>query len=376
MAEQYEVPRWVGMGITTGNEVNWRSAMIEHLQSSAPEYVFREASLEARLLGSFAIGLGPQVARIEAVPTAIAEQVGRFDSVARDPGRRAYGLAGFRVVPNPESNDVTISQGTVLYYYRETTGETVAYQTTEDLVIVPEDSEYGTVGIECLDRGTVGNGALAGEVLRMHEGTQYVTLVTVAETTHGGKDVEGDASLMDRVAAARLARTDAIVTPDNFVAKVYQRNEVGRVLPLQNYDPAYPGETRVGHFTLVLADDDGQALQPNEVTALQQWLESQMVASIILHIIPPTPVDVTLTVTVKVSDEVARAGVEQALRDYLSPKAWEFGRNQFDEYDVARVVWAVPGVTDIVSVVPETVDLGTTPGVYPNLVSLTVNVEA
>lgn len=81
-----------------------------------------------------------------------------------------------------QANDITIPQGT-----RATAGDDVFFATDEDITISAGDTT-GTVSATCTEKGTKGNGYVAGKLTTIADPVAFVESVTNTTTTAGGHD--------------------------------------------------------------------------------------------------------------------------------------------------------------------------------------------
>ncbi|MBQ6577483.1 MAG: baseplate J/gp47 family protein [Bacteroidales bacterium] len=97
-------------------------------------------------------------------------------------GKEAASCTLLFTLSEEQENDVTIPEGT-----RATAGDDVFFATIEDIVIAAGDTT-GTVTAACTEKGTKGNGYVAGKLTTIADPIAFVESVTNTTTTAGGHD--------------------------------------------------------------------------------------------------------------------------------------------------------------------------------------------
>jgi len=362
----FEVPEYQALRfLRFGNEVNLVDLFKEHWRASVPELVIGDTAQELAVAQAFATMEGRLVMALRMVPAEVNLQSMELLVLVPHEGRRAYGKAGFTVTVNPAEGERPIPAGTIVRYRNTTLGQTIDFQTTEDLEILGGAS-YGEVGIEALEIGEEANGVLKGTGLALESPLIYVEAVHVTEETRAGEGPESQESFETRSAALRARIATTLVTPSGFLGDVMSRPEVGRARVLDMYDPATGLQDQAGFVTVVATDSTGEPLREADRLALEKDLQAQALASLSISVVNPDYTEVTLNVEIEANrpgddPEAVRAQVEAALRSWLSPANWDWD-SSLDDYDVAIVAGRVQGVTDILSITPKTISL---PGVAP-----------
>lgn len=360
-------PQW-----NPGEEPDIVGAALEWLKAALPEAEFRVASPEVALTGAWALILGDVIRRYQEAPAATARHIMGLLGVEKTAGAPAFGKARFHFTTG--ASTVTIPAGTILRY-NDGPGDPLEFTTTQELVRLTAESVVGEVEIRATTNGTNHNGVPAGTLLNT-DGTYLLRVerIEVSEETRAGEDPETDESF-DRRARAVLARQNTtLVLPTQVREAVLSRPEVGRAVVLDRYNPDTGTETP-GHVTVATTDTTGLPLPTDTRDALQQWVTSQMLSSLVVHVVDPTYTDVDVTVSVTAAGGWdfydVENGVRAALEGFLDPLAWPWW-GTITRNDFVGAIDDVPGVARVTGV-PEDVPLaGVAP--LPRLGTVTVNV--
>lgn len=363
-----QYPEWV-----PGVEIDHVGASRAHLASVLPEASLNPSSVEMTLLEAMAVLLGPVALSFQRAPAAIVEHFMGLYSLRRFEGRRAVGKARFRVTSG--TGMVSIPSGTPLRYNVDDYAGSLDFYTTEDIVILTQESLEGEAWIEAAEFGTAYNGVPANAPLDTVNYMMQVSSVEVAVATRAGENRETDLSFEERSRAMLSRQTSAIVYADQFEAATLTREEVGRAFAVNNWDAA-TATTKTGHVTVAVTDTTGQVLNPDAKDEIQQDLQSQVLASLVVHVIDPTYTTVNLDVTVEAKPGTnhaeVQAGVDAELKRRLDPMRWDWW-NTITNIDIASWIDDVAGVARVVTVPTGVTLTGVAPLPLPGTFNITVN---
>lgn len=369
MASTPTYPDWY-----EGHEIDLVSSAIVHLRSIFPEASIHPSSVEAALLESLSVVIGPTAVTLQGVQGRVVDHLMTFYGLERYPGYPAEGKARFTV--SPSVGQVTIPAGTVLRHYLSDNSGLLEYRTVSDTVILTSETLVGEATIEATTTGTEHNGLPVGSTLDVIDYHMYLERVEVSEAPRGGEGPESDVSWRQRSMALLSRQVSTLVVPDNFMNAALSRPEVGRATVLDQYNPDTPTVKAPGHVSVAVTDSEGLPLTPREKPELEEWLEDQALASLEIHVVDPTYTDINPAVVVEAKPgetlSVVQAGVEAALRQWLNPATWEWWKD-ITPYDFVSTIDDVPGVDRVVTVPGRIVLNGSAP--LPRLGTMTVTVN-
>lgn len=358
-----------------GSEPDLVNASIQYVQAALPGWQPRVGNTEMVLIESLALMLGVEVLAIELLPGRLQEQLMRLFGVIRDPGSAAVGRVQITVTNSAPVQ--IIPAGTRFRFGIESTGETVDVFALEQTSIITSESLTGQVNVIAATTGTAANGTLAGTLLNVVDPLPFIESVVLVTAMSGGKEVEADAPFYGRAAATLSRLTTTLVGPDTFQYAALQQPGVGRAKVFDNYDPAAPGATSYGHVTVAVADLNGAALSSDGMAAIENWLTSQALASLSVHVIAPTYTTVDLTVTVQAVPGYTTAQVQAAVTAvvsaWINPVSWDWS-STVSQYQLVAVLAGASGVQKVTSAPADIALTGKAP--LPILGTLTVNVTA
>jgi len=254
----------------------------------------------------------------------------------------------------------TIPAGTVVAY--RVAGDTLVAFAVVDAVTVPPGATAtlpSEVVLRALDPGADANGLAIGAVEQIDALAGVASIASTAVTA-GGIDAETDEDYLDRLVEELRLSSPRPILPGDFAILAKRIAGVHRAVAIDGYNPA-DGSTNNERMVAVAAlDINGVDVGPTARTAIAAYLDSLRELNFIVNTMVSTSTVMAVTVTVRAlvgADKVAvRAAVEQALRDYLSPKNWAGGSESppvwRDEWivrylEVAQVVNAAAGVDHI-----------------------------
>ncbi|ASR78061.1 baseplate J protein [Arthrobacter phage Timinator] len=357
-----------------GTESDLVEAAVTHIQSVLPDWEPQQGNTEVVLLQALALMLGPEIMAIQMLGDRVIEGVMGLYGVTRSAGTAATGRVAFTVTnSNPTQ---VIPLGSRLRLVVSSTGETVDLLTTEELQIITSESTTGEVNVIAEVVGDTANGMPAGTFVSTVTALPFVETAVLALPMSGGAGEETDGSFLGRAASTLARQVSTLVRPQQFEYAALTRAEVGRAKAFDSYNPAVPGSPQWGHMTVAVANQSGQAISAGVMTDIENWLTSQAIASMLVHVIAPTYTVVNLNITVKadVGQTAAdvRANVEAALREWLSPVAWPWD-STVEQYAMISVVGNAAGVKSVTTV-PATITLaGKAPLPTVGTINITVN---
>ena len=358
-----------------GGEQDLVNTAVAHAQVALPEWQPRESNTELVLLESLALILGVEALALQVLPSQIVEQLMGLYGVARHNGYLAEGQARFQVSSSAPLQ--SIPAGTRLRYTLEDTDETVDFLTIEQVEIVTQESLFGTARIEAEESGIESNGIPEGAVLEVVDPLTFVDEVTVSMATSGGEGEEEDEDFQARAAAVLSRLNSTLVIPDNFTDSVLSDPRVERAITLDLFDPAgSPKSPVAGHVTVAVVGDLGDPLSAEVMESIREDLEAQALASLSIHVIPPTITTVSITCTVRRAPgylaSAATAEIQAGLADWLNPTTWDWSPT-VDANAIIGKLYEFPAVRAVVSTNP-TINLpGDAP--LPRLGTVTVNFQ-
>lgn len=340
-----QYPEWV-----PGVEIDHVTAARTHLRSIFPEASLNPNSVEMTLIESLAVELGPVALAHQSVPAAVVEHLMALYGVYRYSGRKAVGKARFRV--SSAADRVNIPRGTHLRYNVDDYAGALDFYTTETINISTSETLEADAYIEAAENGTIYNGVLADSPLDTVDYMMDVEAVSISETTRAGEDREDNDSFEERARSMLSRQTSALVYAEQFRAAALVREEVGRAFPVNNYDAATQ-TSKTGHVTVAVTDNTGLPIPPAEREAILAELQSQVVASLVVHVTDPTYTTVNVSVVVEAAPGTNHAEVQAAVRAELErrldPMRWDWW-STITNLDLASWIDEVPGVARIISV--------------------------
>ena len=357
-----------------GTESDLVEAAVTHIQSVLPDWEPQQGNTEVVLLQALALMLGPEIMAIQMLGDRVIEGVMSLYGVTRSAGTAATGRVQFTVTnSNPTQ---VIPLGSRLRLIVGSTGETVDLLTTEELQIITSEALTGEVNVIAELVGDTSNGMPAGTSVSTVTALPFVESAVLALPMGGGAGEESDGSFFGRAASTLARQVSTLVQPQQFEYAALTRTEVGRAKAFDNYNPAVPGSPQFGHLTVAVADQAGQAVSAGVMTDIENWLTSQAIASMLVHVIAPTYTTVNLNITVKAdvgqTAAAVKANVEAALREWLSPVTWPWD-STVEQYAMISVVGNAAGVKSVTTV-PSTIALaGKAPLPTVGTINITVN---
>lgn len=364
-----QYPEW-----RAGVEIDHVNAARTHLQSMFPEATLNPNSVEMTLLESEAVILGPVALAYQRAPAAVVEHLMGLYGLRRHNGRKAVGKVKFQVSTGTAME--SIPSGTHLRYYVDDYTGALDFFTTETITVITTDSIYGEAWIEAAGTGTVYNDVPVGAPIQTVDYHMNIQAVEISVRTRAGEDPETDASFDERARAMLSRQTRAIVYAEQFEDVALTREEVGRAFAVNNYD-ADTNATTIGHISVAVTDNTGLQLAQNVKDEILSTLQSQVMASITVHVIDPAYTTVGVAVTVEAAPGTNHADVQAAvvaeLERRLDPMTWDWW-GTITPLDIATWIDDVVGVARVITVPAADITLtGVAPLPLPGTMTVTVN---
>ena len=252
------------------------------------------------------------------------------DSLYRRAGLAIFGVPEIPAAPAvavttwtvQDTSGYAIPQGTEVGYLTST-GDTMIFRTTADVVIPAGQSAASGVEVTAITPGSQGNG-LTGPVL-VSSTTPWVTGITQAFPTSGGEDGETDEEYLARLPREiEVQRTP--VRERDFQAVAMRIPGVGRAVAIDGWNTVSDtlgNEKTVG---VVVATTDGLACSTDVKAAVKTAIEAVREVNFIVGVTDPafTSVTVTYAATAYPGFTTAdvKARVDAAILAFLSPATW------------------------------------------------------
>lgn len=333
-----------------GGEPDLVDAAVTRMASILPEWVPRAGNTEMVLLESMAVMLGPLIMSLQIAPTVMVESYMALQGVLRDDGRKA--TLTLDLIVSPTAQEKIIPSGTRFRIDVDGSGNTVDVLTTDTVIIAAEDTR-GYVPAEAELPGIDLNGLPDSTPVAAVDALPFVESIITSDEVTPGADPEEDESFLARASAHMARQNSTLVNPLNFQYAVAGQLDVGRALVLNNYNPATPSVEAAGHVTVVATNVVGNPLLEVRTNELKTWLAAQALASLTIHVIPPTYTHVDLAVTVRKSASAEASdveiAVEEALRGAVGFRTWDWS-NTLTGYRLVSLLSQVTGVVEVITV--------------------------
>lgn len=229
--------------------------------------------------------------------------------------------------------------GTVTFTGSGTVPEGTLLQNEQGSVYVTTaESADGTAPVEAAVAGAAGNSG-EGMALTLVSPVVGVMSTAVAGELTGGADAEGDESLRERL-LARQKNPPKAGTKEDYVAWARQVPGVTRAW-------CYPQELGLGHVTVrFMTDGMTENGIPNEtmIQRVKEEIEANMPVTAILHVVPPIPKPLNLTLDILPETEAIKAKIESAIESVVMAEAIPGGGILLTSLDRA-----ISGVSEITS---------------------------
>lgn len=225
--------------------------------------------------------------------------------------------------------------GTVTFTGSGTVPEGTQLQNEQGSVYVTTaESADGTAPVEAAVAGAAGNSG-EGMALTLVSPVVGVMSTAVAGELTGGADAEGDESLRERL-LARQKNPPKAGTKEDYVAWARQVPGVTRAW-------CYPQELGLGHVTVRFMTENSI---PNEtmIQRVKEEIEANMPVTAILHVVPPIPKPLNMTLDILPETEAIKAKIESAIESVVMAEAIPGGGILLTSLDRA-----ISGVSEITS---------------------------
>lgn len=304
------------------------AASVHTLASRLPGWQPREASTEVMLLETSAVMVAELIYAINRLPGAVLETLLRLFDLDRSLGTPATAYAELTVV---DALGHTIPAGTRLRLDIDPGTEPVTFTLDADLVVDPGDTA-GVAAITAVESTTTPNGAVVGTTLIILDAVPAVS-AKLTTSPAGGTGPEDGAAFLERATPVLARLTDTLVLPDHFTARALELGDqlvapVYRARTLNLYDADTDTPDSAGHVTVAVLARDGAELTGPQLTAVDNALEAQALASLSIHVINATvtavPVEAQVTIRPGYNEAQVLEAAADAVRAWLDPNAWEW----------------------------------------------------
>lgn len=290
-----------------------------------PGWIPREGNTEVVILEALALEMAEGIVAVNRIPGAVVAAILLLAGVDRDFGAAPIATATFTLA---DTVGHTIPGGTRLYLLLDD-GSTVTFLVEPPGLVIDPGNNTGTVSIIGDTFTDAANGIGSPTALVLADPVPFVEHVQLASTVADGRSMETDNEWRDR-GVARLSRlSDALVIPRHFEAAALERAEVTRAVAVDLWDGTGAAGGDAGHITVAVLGEDGTPLSTGAKNEILADLEARAVAILIVHVIDITVVTVPFTAQVHLldgyDDAVTQDAVEDAIRSYVDPMAWQWG---------------------------------------------------
>ena len=278
-------------------------------------------SLELALLDSLSLIASELVFAINRQPDQIMHDVMSTFGIARDLGTPPDVNINLNTI---DSTGWEFPAGLVFRMY-DGAGNSIDFETTAP-ASVPVNVSFALIPATATTNTDIFNGIAGGAALTVITPTSGISFALTQNAVSGGASPETDNEWRDR-AAQKIAGLSAVcVLPEHFTLKALENASVYRAYTRDNWNVTV---SATGHVTVGVADSAGGPLSTQQMSDLEDELESFALASLTVHVVEPNwnVIDTETIVTAK--SGYSQAAVEDAISDmlfeYLSAKTWDWG---------------------------------------------------
>ena len=252
------------------------------------------------------------------------------DSLYRRAGLAIFGVPEIPAAPAvavttwtvQDTSGYAIPQGTEVGYLTST-GDTMIFRTTADVVIPSGQSSASGVEVTAITPGSQGNG-LTGPVL-VSSTTPWVTGITQPFPTSGGEDGETDEEYLARLPREiEVQRTP--VRERDFQAVAMRIPGVGRAVAIDGWNTVSDTMGNEKTVGVVVATTDGLACSTDVKAAVKTAIEAVREVNFIVGVTDPAFTSVTVTYAATAYPGFTTADVktrvDAAILAFLSPATW------------------------------------------------------
>lgn len=318
------------------------AALAKYLEL-APNARPRNGSVETILLEAAAVATADAIYALNRIPALTVEGIISLYGVTRYAGAPAAGQVTV-TLDGPRTLNVAAGQrlldpatGLVLTVTASTS------ITATSTVVLP---------VATAEPGGAGNALTAGTAIDLLDTIPGAVSAQVTTAFTGGADPETDASYLDRASTVFARVTSSLVLPVHFTAYLLEDPRVGRATSIDLYAPGGTVGSDTGHITC-FTYGRGAQLATEIRGELADAMNAISAAIVTVHVEPAGIVTQNLALTVHAlpgyaSTEV-RDAVTTALRAWMSPDAWTWGRDILVA-EITNIAADVPGVDYVTSV--------------------------
>lgn len=362
-----------------------RETAYEYLQAQVPGWEPSQGNLDTWIIDAFS-EITAQVGETAAdVLTSVFRYYGaNIAGISPIEATTATALSTWTMI---DDTGYTVPAGTTVGIDRD--GELIPFQTVNDLVISPGDTEAIDVSLVAAEAGDDSND-LTGSAILIDQ-LDYVSTVVLTTVSSGGTDAEEDSVYLDRLTDELRLLSPRPILPDDFATLAKRIVGVDRGTAINGYNPNTDTYDNERTITVAVVDDAGDAVDVSTKTAVEEYLTAQREVNFLVFVVDPTytTIDVTFTCVAWPGWNIAdvESAAEAAVNGYLSAANWGMPDTGEDRVwvntdkvrylEVAQVINNVAGVHHIsaLAVNGDTVDVtlsGVAPLPQPGTISGTV----
>ena len=334
-----------------------KAAALEYLQSTMPTWNPQEGNVEMVLLEAVAIEVAEAVFSINRLPNAMTEVLLGLYGVTRDPGVApmcypvftVYNTAGY-TIPTGTEFAVVVDSTTTVSFFTDAPITIANGQTVSD----------GSIAAHARVSTSVANGMTNPqcELVTPLYAVESVALKS-ATTITLGMDPETSEAMMVRGVQKLQRLSETLVLARHFTEAALERTDLGvyRANTIDNWNLGVGAAN--GHVTVLVADEDGAALDAGVMSTLAIYLTSKALANLAIHVGAPTFHTAAVSVTVKkigtYLDATVQANVQAVLAAYLDPKTWDWS-GTLRRNDLIAIISQAAGVDYVVTLTTPAAD--------------------
>lgn len=333
----------------------------------APSARPRNGSVEALLLEAAAVASADVIYALNRIPALTVEAIIGLYGVTRYAGAPA---AGQVTVTLDGTRTMTVAAGQRLV---DPASGLVLVVTVATSIIAASTI---VLPVATQQPGGAGNALAAGTVVDPLDSIPGAVSAQVTTGLSGGADAETDSSYLDRASTVFARVTSSLVLPVHFTAYLLEDPRVGRATAIDLYAPGGSVGDDTGHITC-FTYGRGAQLSSTVRDELAAAMGAISAAIVTVHVEPAGIVTQNLALTVHAlpgySSADVQDAVEAALRAWMSPDAWTWGRDILVT-EITDVAADVPGVDYVTSVATPsgTVSVGASQLALAGTVTVTV----
>lgn len=293
-------------------------------QALLPEADISEGTIEAALTEALALPVAEMMYAINRVPGATAEaslalafQVTRSEGVA--PTTTVQFTAGAAGASIPAGSLVQVDTG----------DDRVVFATDTEVTILAGTATGSSPATATVLTDDI-NGVPAGTGVTVISAVTGVTSALLTTPVVGGAGPEDTPAYLGRVLARTNRLTDTLTVGRHFEDYALESPNVTRARAVEGYNPAGGAiGSAPGHVTVAVLGPAGALLSAAAKTTLEQAMDAESQANLIVHVTDPVITQVPVTATVKAAPGFAPTDVQAAavtaLQAFLSPLTWQWG---------------------------------------------------